>query len=134
MSLFKKVKFIPFDNLPFSTAEDEIYAVPFSIANRNAPDFSNKISLTLGTTYTVGSGALVSYTKGYLFAGCTARSDDSGPKISFNGVTATLMGYDNDYGGDLSGYCIFIAVRKGDYFKVPTSKGTPKAWFVPTKG
>ena len=124
---------MPLGSLPASTTDTEVYAVPFTIANKTAPDFSNKIALSLATSYTVGSGALASYKRGYLLAGCTARSDDSAPKLTFNGVTATLMGYDGDYGGDLSGYCIFIAVNNGDTFTVPSSNGSPKAWFVPTK-
>lgn len=122
-----------FNDLPESTPDNEIYAVPFSIANRNAPDYSRQVDLGVNTTYTVGSGPLANYTKGYLLAGCTSRSDDSEPWINFNGYSACLMGYDGDYGGDLSGYCIFIPAKTGDYFYIGGSQGGPIVRFVPTK-
>lgn len=133
MTLFSKVKFMPFSNLPSVTPDDELFAVPFSIADRNAPKYSSWVVLSTGTTYTVGSGALASYSKGYLLAGCTSRSDDSSPSLNFNGFSAVLMGFDGDYGGDLSGYCIFIPAKTGDYFSVGGSQGNPIIRFVPTK-
>lgn len=132
MAPFKKVKIL--QSLPNTDTDSaEISAVPLSLQDSTAPDYDHKISLSLGTTYTVGSGALAAYTKGYVLAGCTARSDDSNPYVNFNGVGSYLMGCDTDYGGDLSGYCIFVAVRQGDYFTIPGSGGWPAAWFIPTK-
>lgn len=133
MSLFSKIKFMSFNDLPASTPDDELFAVPFSIANRNAPNYGSWVALSTGTTYTVGSGPLANYTKGYLLAGCTSRSDDSSPYLNFNGYSAVLMGFDGDYGGDLSGYCIFIPAKTGDYFSVGGSQGGPIVRFIPTK-
>lgn len=135
MSLFSKIKFMPLSNLPDSTLGDEMYAIPFSIANRNAPNYSSWVILDVNTTYTVGSGALKNYSKGYLLAGCTSRSDDNAPTLSFNGYSAVLAGYDHDYGGDLSGYCIFLPAKTGDYFSVSNTydRGSPIVRFVPTK-
>lgn len=133
MTSLKKVKIMPFNSLPSTTPDDEVFAVPFSIANRNAPNYNAQVSLSVNTTYTVGSGVLVNYTKGYLLAGCTSRSDESSPSLNFNGYSAVLMGYDHDYGGDLSGYCIFIPAKTGDYFRVGGSQGSPIVRFVPTK-
>lgn len=133
MSLFKKIKFMEATNLPSVLSDEELYAVNFSVPAMNGPDFERKVELKVDTNYIVGEGVLIDYKRGYLMAGCTARSDDSAPNITIRGITAILMGYDGDYGGDLSGYCISFPVTAGDDFKITRSAGTPVVWFLPTR-
>lgn len=133
MNFFKKIKFMQQSNLPSITNDEELYAINVSLSDINQPKYNDKIQLSFNTTYTVGSGILANYTKGYILAGCRSRSDDSSPTLNFNGISARLMGYDGDYGSDLSGYCIFVPASTGDYFAIGSSSGSPIAWFVPAK-
>lgn len=136
MAPFKKVKIL--QSLPNTdTNSAEINAVPLSLQDSTAPNYDAKIELAVQTTYTVGVGPLAGYTKGYVLAGCLNRSDDNNPTINFNGAESFLMGCDTDYGGDYSGYCIFIPAKTGDYFNVwgysDSFHGSQRVWFIPTK-
>lgn len=133
-SILHNVVFSEYADIPNNTSKDTVYAVPINFAYSHAPNYATKMWLSTGTTYTVGSGALAGHNCGYLLAGCTSRSDDSAPQVWLNGHPSYLMGYDGDYGSDLSGYCIFVPLNRGDSFSVNWSAGNPRVYFVPVKG
>lgn len=109
--------------------DDVICAVDISELYGNSlfPDWSRKVNLASGTTYTVGSGALANYKAGYIWFGSTSWNGD----VYINGTWFNVGGWYTEDGHDRK--LVFFPVSQGDV--VNCSGGTtryflPVAWSV----
>lgn len=131
MTKLSKIKFIPLSDYDVSDDKaDEICAVDVSEIFENSlfPDWSKKVALTSGTTYTVGSGALADYTEGYIWHSKNGAGDNDF-KCAINGVTFRGGWYNGDTGRDAK--VIFFPVSKGDIVKCTSGSNRyfiPAAW------
>lgn len=89
MTFLNKIKYMPLSDYRISDdTEDVICAVNVDsfFGNRLFPDWSKKIDLTSGTTYTIGSGALANYKAGYIWHSQNWIGDNNF-RCTINGIT-----------------------------------------------
>ena len=130
MTKLGKIKFMPLSSYSIANdAADEICAVDISTLFGVSlfPDWSHKVTLTSGTTYTVGSGALANYTKGYIWHSRDGAGDNNF-KCTINDVTF-LGGWSYQDGNDAK--VIFFPVSTGD--SVTCTNGSNR-YFIPATG
>lgn len=114
------------DDYDTSTDRDDVIcAVDVSELYGNSlfPDWSRKVELATGTTYTVGSGVLASYKAGYIWFGNTNWSHSI---VYINGVGFDVGGWYTEDGHDAK--LVIFPVSQGDY--VSFSNGTSR-YFIP---
>lgn len=129
MTNLSKIKFMSLDDYDTSIDRDDVIcAVDISELYGNSlfPDWSRKVDLASGTTYTVGSGALANYNVGYIWFGST---DWSHSYVYINGTTFDVGAWYTEDGHDRK--LVFFPVSQGD--TVRCDNGTSR-YFLPIAG